>query len=124
MTTTPPDRSIDQRMSALAKANEIRSKRAQLKRDMKAGRVRLEEVLIDPPEWLCTAKVYDLLLSLPKTGRVKANKTLTSTRTAHSKTVGGMSTRQRDEILAAMRRDPEAEIESRRRAARRARAYA
>jgi hypothetical protein len=35
-----PQRSLDQRMDALARANEIRIKRAQLKLDLKAGRLR------------------------------------------------------------------------------------
>ena len=33
-----PERSLNQRMDALARANQIRVKRAQLKRDLKAGR--------------------------------------------------------------------------------------
>ena len=34
-----PQRSLDQRMGALERANEIRVKRAQLKRDLKSGRL-------------------------------------------------------------------------------------
>ena len=33
-----PERSLVQRMEALQRANDIRSRRAQLKRDLKAGR--------------------------------------------------------------------------------------
>lgn len=32
-----PERSLNQRMDALARANTIRTKRAQLKRDLKSG---------------------------------------------------------------------------------------
>ena len=35
-----PERSLNQRMDALARANQIRIKRAQLKRDLKAGACR------------------------------------------------------------------------------------
>ena len=36
-----PERSLDQRMNALSKANEVRTLRAQLKRDLKARRVSI-----------------------------------------------------------------------------------
>ena len=43
-----PSRSLDQRMEALNRANHIRVRRAQLKRDLKAGRVRIGELIADP----------------------------------------------------------------------------
>ena len=67
-------------MDALARANEIRSQRAQLKRDLKAGRHSIQQLLLDPPEYLETAKVFDMLLAVPKYGRVKVNKILTHCR--------------------------------------------
>ena len=67
-------------MDALQRANEIRSRRAQLKRDLKAGRASIHNLLLDPPQWVETAKVFDMLLAVPKYGRVKANKILTTCR--------------------------------------------
>jgi len=69
-----PERSLMQRMEALQRANDIRSRRAQLKRDLKAGRQPIHELLLEPPEYLLTAKVFDLLLAVPKYGRVKVNR--------------------------------------------------
>ena len=40
-----PARSLDQRMEALKRANDIRVKRAQLKKDLKDGRVSIEKIL-------------------------------------------------------------------------------
>ena len=77
--TAAPERSLNQRMDALQKANVIRTRRAQLKRDLKAGRVSIP-ALLDPPEFLETAKVFDMLLAVPKYGRVKANKILQTCR--------------------------------------------
>ena len=74
--TIAPERSYVQRMQALQRANDIRSRRAQLKRDLKAGRQPIDELLLAPPEYLETAKVFDLLLAVPKYGRVKVNKIL------------------------------------------------
>src|ERR1700757_1289394 len=99
-----PERSLVQRMEALQRANDIRSRRAQLKRDLKAGRQPIDELLLRPPDYLETAKVFDLLLAVPKYGRVKVNKILTQCKISPSKTVGGLSERQRRELVAFMRR--------------------
>jgi hypothetical protein len=42
-----PERSLDQRIDALSRANEVRALRAQLKRDLKAGRVSIGALLRD-----------------------------------------------------------------------------
>ena len=97
-----PERSLDQRKQALKRANEVRSKRAALKRDLKAGRVKIQTLLLDPPEHLLTAKVIDMLLAVPKVGRVKANRVLKSCRVSPSKTFAGLSERQRKEIVTYM----------------------
>jgi hypothetical protein len=99
-----PERSLVQRMEALQRANDIRSRRAQLKRDLKAGRQPIDELLLRPPDYLETAKVFDLLLAVPKYGRVKVNKILGQCRISPSKTIGGLSQRQRDELVVMMRR--------------------
>src|SRR5436309_7019526 len=102
--TAAPERSLVQRMEALQRANDIRTRRAQLKRDLKAGRQPIDELLLDPPEYLWTAKVFDLLHAVPKYGRVKVNKILSQCRISRSKTIGGLSERQRRELVAFMRR--------------------
>jgi len=94
-----PARSLDQRMEALKRANDIRVKRAQLKKDLKDGRVQIEEILGDPPEYVSTAKVFDMLMAVPKFGRVKAARFLNQCRISQSKTVGGLSERQRAELI-------------------------
>ncbi len=99
-----PERSLLQRMDALQRANEIRSRRAELKRDLKAGRQSINQLLLDPPEYLATAKVFDMLLAVPKYGRVKVNKILNQCRISPSKTIGGLSERQRTELVSLLRR--------------------
>src|ERR671937_2538658 len=95
-----PLRSLDQRMEALKRANDIRVKRAKLKKNLKDGRVSIEEILRDPPEYVSTAKVFDMLMAVPKFGRVKAARFLNQCRISQSKTVGGLSERQRAELVA------------------------
>jgi hypothetical protein len=99
-----PERSLTQRMEALKRANEIRTQRARLKRDLKAGRAQIHGLLLDPPDYLLTAKVFDLLLAVPKYGRVKVNRILTHCRISPSKTIGGLSERQRNELVSYLRR--------------------
>ena len=99
-----PDRSLTQRLDALERANEVRTKRAQLKRDLKGGRCSIHTLLMDPPAYVETAKVFDMLLAVPKNGRVKVNKVLTQCRISPSKTIGGLSQRQRDELVSFLRR--------------------
>lgn len=101
-----PERSVAQRMEALERANEIRSRRAVLKRDLKAGRQPIYELLLDPPDYVQTCKVFDLLLAVPKYGRVKVSKVLAVCRISPSKTVGGLSERQRGELVGVLHRWP------------------
>lgn len=98
-----PERSLTQRMEALQRANDIRTRRAQLKRDLKGGRTTIQQLLLDPPAYVETAKVFDMLLAVPKYGRVKANRVLTQCRISPSKTIGGLSQRQRSELVAMLR---------------------
>jgi hypothetical protein len=99
-----PERSLDQRMEALRRANDIRSARARLKKDLKAGKANIHALLLDPPEYVMTAKVFDMLLAVPKYGRVKTNRILNQCRISPSKTIGGLSARQRGELVGQLRR--------------------
>jgi hypothetical protein len=99
-----PLRSLDQRMEALKRANEIRVRRAQLKKDLKEGSARIEDVLRQPPDFVSTAKVFDMLMAVPKFGRVKAARFLNMCRISQSKTVGGLSDRQRTELISLFSR--------------------
>ena len=102
--TQAPERSLDQRMDALRRANDIRSRRAQLKKDLKSGRVQIRDVIADPPEYVMTAKVFDMLLAVPKYGKVKATRFINHCRISQGKTVGGLSERQRNELVDLLSR--------------------
>jgi hypothetical protein len=102
--TAVPERTHKQRMRALRLANEIRTKRAQLKRDLKAGKAKIETLLLDPPDYVLSAKAFDMILAVPKYGRVKANRILGQCRISPSKTIGGLSERQRAELVGQLRR--------------------
>ncbi len=99
-----PERSLDQRMEALKRANDIRVRRAKMKKDLKEGQIQIDEILNDPPEYVSTAKVFDILMAVPKFGRVKAARFLNQCRISQAKTVGGLSERQRAELIGLFHR--------------------
>lgn len=103
MSVMVPERTAAQRMDALERANEVRMRRAQLKRDIKAGRVDAIDVLCDPPEWAATMRVIDLLLAMPFVGRGKSSYMLNRCWIAPVKTLDGLSERQRGELVGFLR---------------------
>ena len=97
-----PGRSYVQRLEALARANDVRSRRAQLKRDLAAGSMSVAAVLAEPPWWVGSMCVRDLLLAVPGCGPYKAGKVLHQLQVSPSRTVGLMSRRQRLELAFVM----------------------
>lgn len=97
----PPDRTIEQRMVALARANEIRLTRAQLKRDIRAGRASAAEIIAYPPPWAEGMPVIDLLLASHRIGRVKAERLMTRYRIGSARRVGALTDRQRQALVDA-----------------------
>lgn len=101
--STPPDRTRDQQLAALEKANGIRFARAQLKRDIRAGKIDVADIIENPPEILDTMKVIDLILAVPHVGRIKAHKAFNKIHASQAKTVGGLTDRQREEMVRWLR---------------------
>lgn len=99
---TPPARSESQRRLALAEANRIRSFRAAAKRHVKHGQADPVGLVLFPPEEMLTMKLDELLLQIPKVGRVKANRILFRTQCSPSKTLGGLTERQRRALAAEL----------------------
>jgi len=104
MTATTSSRRLEQRLEALERANEIRTLRAQLKRDLKGGRKAIEDVLAQPPEYLASASILDLLIWTPKRKRIKATRVLRRCQITPTRTVGALTERQRQIIIAELHR--------------------
>lgn len=97
-----PDRSLQQRLDALREANRVRCYRSAMKRSLVRDRVApvvaLSRALDD--ELCASMRVIELLVALPKVGRVKATKALSVAGVSPAKTLGGMTDRQRRELLS------------------------
>ena len=99
-----PGRSREQRLRALEQANEVRTARAKLKKELASGKIELVQILADPPACVRTARVREVLLAVPKIGSVRAGRILAQCGIAHSKTLGGLTDRQRGELIDLFRR--------------------
>ena len=83
-----PGRSLEQRRQALERANAVRVARAKLKKDLASGNADLAPLIVNPPEYAATAKVVDLLVSVPKIGQVRAHQILGRARIAPQQDAG------------------------------------
>lgn len=97
--TGTPHRSLQQRLRALERANQVRHERAELKRELAAGTRQLAHLLANPPACAQTARVRELLLAVPGIGPARATRALFRCRIADSKTIAGLSSRQCGELI-------------------------
>lgn len=112
------ERSLQQRRDALAEANRIRSLRARGKEVLAVDRswdalIALVEALKPPRDadgapigsshdWE-TAKIYNVLVASRMIGVTKANTILKRAKVSPSKTLGGLTFRQRRELANVLR---------------------
>lgn len=94
-----------QHLRALARANEVRLARAELKRQIADGDVTAADVILDAPWEAETMSVADLLMSQHRWGHTRCRKFLQCIPMSENKTIGSMTDRQR-RALAAMLRSP------------------
>jgi hypothetical protein len=107
MMTPAPTRSRVQRLDALARANRVRSARKQLKQALRStprpeATVRTARLVRQPPTVTETMKVADLLMACPGMGQVATGSLLRRLHISPSKTLGGLSPRQRDQLGVAL----------------------
>jgi hypothetical protein len=93
-----------QRRQALAHANEVRTARKHLKEELRQGTLELAPLIAEYPPFLATARISDLLQALPGYGTVKVGKLLSTCRVSPSKTVAGLTPRQRKELVEAVKK--------------------
>lgn len=99
-----------QNMRALARANEVRLARAELKRRVAFGRIDVAEVIVLCPWEAHSMKVADLLMSQHRWGQTRCRKLLARLPMSEQKTVGSMTDRQRRALAAMLTSaDPERE---------------
>lgn len=95
-----PFLSPDQKMEALKKAQEMRSKRAELRIKLKEGSLTLVDVLeSNDNEVISRMRVTYLLQSLPQVGKVTSEKVMREIGINENRRVQGLGRRQRELLL-------------------------
>ena len=94
LTMAVPNLSKDERAKALEKAQEMRTKRMELRKELKAGKVTLAEVLKRDDEIVTRMKVKYLLESLPNVGKITAVSIMEEIGINESRRVQGLGKRQ------------------------------
>ncbi|MGM9567938.1 MAG: integration host factor, actinobacterial type [Clostridia bacterium] len=89
-----PNLSTEERAKALEKAQEMRTKRMELRKELKAGKVTLAEVLKRDDEIVTRMKVKYLLESLPNVGKITAVSIMEEIGINESRRVQGLGKRQ------------------------------
>jgi hypothetical protein len=96
------DRTDEQRRRALDIANEVRTYRAQLKLDLKAGRVLLDDVLDADDPLLASMRIYDLLVAVPWLGQARVRTALRDAHISHTRRLGALTVRERRDLYAKL----------------------
>jgi len=89
----------EQRKQALEKAAEARRKRAELKGQLKSGKLTLTDVLARSDDTVGKMKVSTVLESLPGVGKVRARKLMEKLDISASRRVRGLGAKQRESLL-------------------------
>ncbi|MGI6686105.1 MAG: integration host factor, actinobacterial type [Bacillota bacterium] len=95
-----PQLTMDDRNNALAKAQEMRSKRMELRKKLKSGQIKLEDIFADlENEVVARMRVKYLLESLPQIGKVTAKKIMEEIGIDESRRIQGLGPRQKKSLL-------------------------
>ncbi len=101
---TVPVRTEDQRASALLRAMEVRHERAELRRALKSGRISGVDIIRSAGmsgEWH-GVRIRWLLESLPRIGPARADSIMRRLAVAETRRLGGITDRQRQELIEAI----------------------
>lgn len=95
-----PQLTQEERKAALEKAKAARIKRAQVREDLKSGKITIEQALAmknDPV--VGRMKVVTLIETLPGYGKAKAEKVMAEVHIAESRRLRGLGERQQAALL-------------------------
>ena len=87
-----------QHLQALARANEVRLARAELKRQVAEGEITAAHVILECPWEAASMTVSDLLTSQRRWGSTRCRKLLQAIPMSENKTIGSMTERQRQAL--------------------------
>jgi len=95
-----PSLSPEEKKKALEKAQHMRKERALLRQRLKKGEVKFSEILEGNDPVVQRMKVSYLLRSLPRVGKVKADRIMEEVGIDESRRVQGLGKRQKQALMA------------------------
>ncbi len=101
MPAIPPKLTPEQRKAALEKAGQVRSRRAEIKKNLKQKELNFLDVieLSEKEEALAGFKVLSLLESVPGIGKVKARRKMAELGISEIRRLKGLSPKQKTALL-------------------------
>ena len=95
-----PKLTAEQRKNALEKAQQIRSQRMEIRKQLKVGKLSLADILNDAEnEIYAKMRVKYLLESLPQIGKITAAKLMEEIGIDEARRVQGLGSRQKAQLL-------------------------
>lgn len=99
-----PKISAEDRAKALEKAQQVRKQRAELREQMKAGKLSIKEVVDKKDDAIVGGmRVKYVLESLPGIGKVRAKEIMDQVRIDESRKVKGLGSRQIADLLERLK---------------------
>jgi len=95
-----PKLTLEEKKQALKKAQKVRSERAKIRQDLKAGRTGIREILeqVDN-DVIAKMRVAYLLESLPRIGKVRTRKIMNEIGIDETRRIQGLGSRQKQALL-------------------------
>lgn len=97
-----PTMTPEQRAASLEKAAAARKARAELKADIKAGKITIAEILESTDDIVKKTKVTAVLASLPGYGKARVAALMEECEIPENRRVGGLGARQKEKLLAKL----------------------
>ena len=94
-----PTMTPEQRAAALEKAAEARKARAELKANLKAGKVAIKDVLESTDDVVKKTKVSAVLMALPGYGKARVAKLMDECGIQDNRRIGGLGSNQKAALL-------------------------
>ena len=95
-----PKLTLEEKKQALKKAQQVRSQRAKIRQDLKAGRTGIREVLEQmDTDVVAKMRVAYLLESLPRIGKVRTRKIMNEIGIDETRRVQGLGSRQKQALI-------------------------
>jgi hypothetical protein len=104
-----------QNLIALAQANEVRYKRAALKKELFAlpipeSRAKAAGIILDPPDYVETMAVFRLLTACYRTGPAHTRKYLRAVGISDQRAVGALTKREAEHLSLLLRTQADGRI--------------